>query len=127
MKHASNRENIPEYFFRYLQGQCEPDTAIVLKAADQIMALDKLQLPCSDQMLRTIARETSFSATTGGRTAGQSAQHVLRRGAIGEWKTTFTPEEARRACKMAGAELSRFGYSENSEYVDRISGLLSTN
>ncbi|MFT6275528.1 MAG: hypothetical protein ACJAZ0_001627 [Halioglobus sp.] len=206
----------PTHFFSYLQQQCEPGTPLVLKAADQVMALHQLQqysphsrklaiirdgrdaaisamhyrqlmskrdapwalkprayfaqlgdwairarelakwadkgditivryedlhrnflsvvgtlfdsinLPCSTETLTDIKQATHFSAASGGRAPGQTAQHIARKGTTGEWTTTLNRGDTARAWKIAGAELSRFGYTKSGTYNDGIAGLLSS-
>jgi hypothetical protein len=197
---------VPQRYFEFLQGQCQPGTPIVLKAADQIMCLEELQ-KCSPRsrkiviirdgrdaaisalhygklmnrwgapwqpreldfhdrlrawctraaaladrcrkqdilvlryedlhrdfhgncsalfrqlgiahespLLDEIYRKTNFSAVSGGRKPGEAAESVIRKGVMGEWKSTLSAQDAERAWKAARRELEKFGYTEHGEY-----------
>ena len=88
---------------------------------------DHLDLPASKEELEKIHAETNFSAVTGGRKPGDAADHVVRKGVIGEWKAVLTTKEANQAWAIAGPDLERFGYTESGEYTDGVRELLSVN
>ncbi|MCZ6831034.1 MAG: sulfotransferase domain-containing protein, partial [Gammaproteobacteria bacterium] len=69
----------------------------------------RLGLARSPQLLEQIHQQTNFSAVTGGREPGESAEAVVRKGVIGEWKSTLGEEDATLAWKTAQGELRRFG------------------
>ena len=214
IKKSDDMSQVPIYFYEYLQRQCEPNTFIALKEADQIMCLQQLQqasphskkiaiirdgrdaaisaahygklmrernvpwkpnkrgyfqslrawavrtrvlsneaeaadvtilryedlkrdfyvicdslfttlnIPTSRQDLMKIQEVTNFSAVTGGRAPGESAEHVVRKGITGEWKSVLSEKEAKLAWRIAGPELERFGYSECGDYREAVPGLL---
>lgn len=83
-----------------------------------------LNIPTSRQDLMQIQEETDFSVVAGGRAPGDSAEHIVRKGITGEWKSVLTEKEANLAWRVAGPELERFGYSKCGEYRDAVPGLL---
>lgn len=214
IKQTDDMSQVPQQFFEYLQGRCEPDALIALKAADQLMCLRQLKqlsphskkiaiirdgrdvaisarhfselmrkedapwkaversylqtlrawagrtrvlsneaesagvtilryedlkndffglsnalfttlgIPTSEQDLMAIHGKTDFSTVTGGRVAGTSATHRMRKGSTGEWKSVLSEKEAELAWQVAGPELARFGYARDGEYRDGVEGLL---
>lgn len=206
VRDGADPAQVPQRYFEFLQGHCEPGVPIVLKAADQVMCLEKLQ-QCSPhsrkiviirdgrdaaisalhygklmsqwdtpwqpqkidfhdrlrawctraaalaqqcrkhnvlvlryedlqrdfhgtcgalfrqlgiahapQLVEQIYQQTNFSAVSGGRKPGESAESVIRKGVTGEWKSTLSEQDAARAWKAAHRELNNFGYTENGEY-----------
>ena len=187
IKKSDDMSQVPIYFYEYLQRLCEPNALIALKAADQVMCLQRLAhvsphskkiaiirdgrdaaisaghygklmreqdtpwqpdkrsffqslrawavrtrvlsneahavgviilryedlqrdffglcdalfttlgIPTSRQDLMKIQEETNFSAMTGGRTPGESAKHIVRKGITGEWKSVLSEKDAELA------------------------------
>jgi len=86
---------------------------------------ERMGIPTSREVLEHIYQNTNFTAVTGGRQPGESAEHLVRKGVIGEWKTALDEEDADMAWKIAGRELKRFGYTQDGEYREGIANLLS--
>lgn len=77
-----------------------------------------LEIPVSQLQLQEIHRVTDFSTVTSGRRPGQAAEHIVRKGIIGEWTSVLSDRDARLAWRVAGEELTRFGYTRTGQYVD---------
>ena len=207
VRDSNDLAEVPNYYFDYLQGQCQPGTPMVLKAADQIMCFDQLHAASPDstkivimrdgrdaaisamhfgklmkkwdapwqakqlsyqdrlsawatraaalatqcqqhdilvlryedlhqdfdsvckklftrlgiaadsELIEKIYQQTNFEAVSGGRKPGQAAEDVVRKGMVGEWREALSAEEAKIAWRIAGKELSQFGYTETGGYV----------
>ena len=74
-----------------------------------------LELAYADTTLDEIYQATSFETLTD-RKPGESAQHLLRRGMIGEWKEVLSPSDSQNAWQVAGEELTFLGYTEFGRY-----------
>lgn len=77
-----------------------------------------LDIPTSQGQLLQIHQRTDFSTVTQGRSPGQAAEHIVRKGVIGEWTSVLSDRDAELAWKVAGAELERYGYTRNGGYID---------
>lgn len=85
---------------------------------DALLAL--LDLPVSRRQLREIHRATDFATVTSGRRPGEAAEHIVRKGVIGEWKSVLSDRDARLAWRVAGEELTHFGYTQTGQYIDHL-------
>jgi len=74
-----------------------------------------LDLAYVDTTLDEIYQATSFETLTD-RKPGESAQHLLRRGMIGEWKEVLSRSDSQKAWQEAGKELTFLGYTEFGSY-----------
>jgi hypothetical protein len=72
--------------------------------------LEKLELDSSPEIVDHIHKVTDFSAVADGRQPGESAEHIVRKGSVGEWKDDLSPGAAPIAWKLVGKELQAFGY-----------------
>ena len=79
---------------------------------------DYLELDHDEELLKAVQNSTDFSAASQGRSRGESAEHIVRKGATGEWIDTYSATESTVAWRLAGTELERFGYSQNGEIKD---------
>ena len=77
------------------------------------LLLQHLQLPCDDTIIESIRAATDFRVASGGRAPGESAEHIVRRGQVQEWRETLAPREAERAWRWMGEELTAFGYGRD--------------
>jgi Sulfotransferase family len=85
-----------------------------------------LGLAYVDTTLDEIYMATSFETLTD-RKPGESAQHLLRRGMIGEWKEVLSQSDSQKAWHEAGRELTFLGYTESGSYEPlNIAGALQT-
>jgi hypothetical protein len=75
-----------------------------------------LNLPVSTTELEEIERSTNFE-TLSGRRRGDSAEHVMRKGIIGEWISTLSNADAERAWEAAANELVAMGYTREGRYI----------
>ncbi len=75
-----------------------------------------LQLDASDSVIEAINEQTSFEATTG-RSRGTEAEHVFRKGAVGEWIDALSKEDKAKAWSLAGEQLSAFGYTQDGRFM----------
>ncbi len=83
--------------------------------------LQHLGVNSDPQLVRNIYQRTNFKKVSGGREPGQSAEDIIRKGVIGEWKDTLSANEAKEAWQVAGPELEQFGYTREGHY--KTSGL----
>jgi hypothetical protein len=74
-----------------------------------------LQLDASDSVIEAINEETSFEATTG-RSRGTEAEHIFRKGAVGEWVDALSKEDKAKAWSIAGKQLSALGYTRDGRF-----------
>lgn len=74
--------------------------------------LEWCELTVTSEMLSRMEAVTSFKNTTG-REPGEAAEHVVRKGIVGDFKNELTLEECSLLWKLGGAELTEFGYSED--------------
>ncbi|MFK7831393.1 MAG: sulfotransferase [Congregibacter sp.] len=66
---------------------------------------------CSEPGIITqVKSATEFKAESAGREPGEPANHIVRKGLVGEWREVFSPLEANLAWTMIGKELEVFGY-----------------
>ena len=79
------------------------------------LLLQHLKLDCRDEVVEAIHRATDFRVASGGRAPGQSAEHIVRRGQVQEWREALGDREASRAWRWMGAELSAFGYGREGQ------------
>src|SRR3712207_977381 len=75
-----------------------------------------LQLDASDSVIEAINAKSSFEATTG-RSRGTEAEHVFRKGAVGEWVDALSKEDKAKAWSLAGEQLSTFGYTRDGRFM----------
>lgn len=76
---------------------------------------DFLKLEYDPALIDSIHRSTDFSAAADGRSRGESAEHIVRKGDTGEWTTALSAGQSSWAWRLAGRELERFGYSRTGE------------
>lgn len=74
--------------------------------------LDWLKFQPQAGLVEKIEQHTSFERLTGGRRRGEEAEHILRRGLVGEWKDVLGDADKQRAWEIAGRELLALGYGE---------------
>ena len=79
-----------------------------------------LGMPTGEEVLKEIRAKTDFTKVSGGRLPGESADHVVRKGVVGEWKEQLTDKESAIAWGIAGKALGRFGYTEDGKCQDNI-------
>lgn len=77
--------------------------------------LAELDLDHGSAVVQGIETKSSFRAASGGRAQGEGAQHIVRRGVVGEWQEAFGAAESALAWTLVGNELSRFGYGKKGE------------
>lgn len=77
--------------------------------------LGELELRADDSLLAKIHEKTQFSAASGGRRPGESAEHILRKGVVGDWKQALSRAESALAWRIASEQLSAFGYARDGE------------
>ena len=64
-------------------------------------------------LIQQIRGTTDFKVVSGGRSPGEEAEHVIRLGMTGEWKSKLSTAKASMAWKMASYELSLLGYRQD--------------
>ena len=82
-----------------------------------------LQLDASDSVIEAIDEETSFEATTG-RARGTEAEHIFRKGAVGEWVDALSKEDKAKAWNLAGKQLSALGYTRDGRFKPLPKGFM---
>ena len=80
-----------------------------------------LELPVSNLELEEIERLTNFEMLSG-RRRGDSAEHVMRKGIIGEWMSTLSSDDAERTWEIAANELAALGYTWDGRYKPLSTG-----
>ena len=78
--------------------------------------LQWLGLEHSDRTIEKINEQTSFEATTG-RSRGTEAKNFKRKGVIGEWTNFLSEEDKEKAWRIAGKQLTIFGYCQNGDIM----------
>lgn len=73
----------------------------------------ELELDVSPDIIERVKTATDFSTVTEGRAPGDSAEHQIRKGSVGEWKDALTDPQAELAWKLAGDSLKEFGYTRS--------------
>ena len=90
---------------------------LVLRFESTVIALfEFLNLPFEKKFIHDIYSATKFESLTK-RKPGEAASHVMRRGMLGEWKESLSSDDAVKAWKDGGIELSYLGYTESGEYL----------
>jgi hypothetical protein len=72
--------------------------------------LDWLGLAHSQSLIDSIEKHTCFETLTG-RARGVEAKGFIRKGAVGEWRDVLSAPEQAQAWRVAGEQLSAFGYT----------------
>lgn len=67
--------------------------------------------------LAAVAKASSFEAMSG-RPRGVSGESVVRKGVAGEWREALNARDRALAWRVAGAELTAMGYTQDGEPVD---------
>lgn len=73
----------------------------------------KLSLDASDQVIEAVKDATDFKTVTQGRQSGQSAEHQIRKGSVGDWHEALSSSQASLAWRLAGRSLTAFGYTRS--------------
>ncbi|MEO0438572.1 MAG: sulfotransferase domain-containing protein [Pseudomonadota bacterium] len=107
------------YRVRLLSRYAKSYNLIVLRYEDLLaeyetfmtLLLKKLGLTANPDIVSQIASKASFEAATYGRKPGESANHIVRKGVVGDWKHHFTQSQADELWNAARTELSILGYT----------------
>ena len=91
------------------------DQATVLKNIFQLLSLDD-----SDEIAQRAVSESSFEKATGRQPGEQQATSKTRNGIVGDWKNYFTRADGELFNQLAGTELARFDYAENSDWIQTL-------
>ena len=91
------------------------DQATVLKNIFQLLSLDT-----SDEIAQQAVSESSFEKATGRQPGEQQATSKTRNGIVGDWKNYFTRADGELFNQLAGTELARFDYAENSDWIQTL-------
>lgn len=73
---------------------------------------ESIGVEVNDVILERIKQKTQFEAVSGGRKPGEEAFHRIRKGMVGEWRSTFSEDDAEEAWALVGAELRYLGYTK---------------
>ena len=91
------------------------DQPAVLKNIFQLLSLDD-----SDAIAQHAAAKSSFEKTTGRQPGDQQATAKTRNGIVGDWRKYFTQTDGDLFNELAGDELVKFGYAENSDWIKTL-------
>jgi hypothetical protein len=107
-----------------LARHCERGDVLVLRYEDLkrdfqgvcAALFGELGVSATPAVLENIHEQTDFSAVSGGRQPGESAEDVVRKGIVGEWRSELSDAQAASAWRAAWRELQRFGYTRLGDY-----------